>query len=344
MKILAIKLRHIGDNLLAGAALRLLSREYPSAEIDYMVPANGGGAELMRAIPGVRKVVEFPSGYAERRKLAEGIRREDYEMSIDFSWDTRSACWGLLSGADIRLGYYFRKRMPAWPFYTRACEMGKAHTALANLDLAVLAGATPRGSDDLKLRLNLPSPAVERMEEMLADAGVDSNENILVLHPMSRWAFKSWTDEGSAKFLDTAASIGLRPVLTSGPSDAERSKISRILEICKTKPVYFSGQFNLLVFAALLGRARLFVGVDSAPVHIASAVGTPVVALFGPSGQKEWYPWQVPHRTIQRLSWSCCPCAQDGCAGTKRSRCLEDISAEEVLAACKELMRSIQRR
>ncbi|MBI4179769.1 putative lipopolysaccharide heptosyltransferase III [bacterium] len=337
--ILAIKFRHIGDNLLAAAALRILKRRYSEASIDYLVPESGGGSDLLRLIPAVDEVIDFPSDYRRRCRLARRVLAKRYDLTVDFSWDTRSAGWGLLTGAAIRLGYYFRKRVPAWPFYTRACPMGKAHTAQANIDLVGLAGARPHDAEDLRLRLDIPDTAMRRAEEVLRDCGIGAGEDIFVLHPASRWAFKMWTDAGNAEFLDMSRRLGLRPVVTCGPSDPERKKLSRILELCRHKPVMIPGRLDLPAFAALLQRAKLFVGVDSAPVHIAAAVGTPVVALFGPSGQKEWYPWQVPHRTIQRLSWSCCPCGQDGCAGTKRSLCLEDIRPEEVFRAAEELIK-----
>lgn len=339
MNILAIKLRHVGDNLLATPALALMKKRYPGCRLSYMVPKDGGGADLFRHQPFVDEVIEYPSDYGDRIRLADRLRRTAFDLSIDFSWDSRSALWGMIAGAPHRLGYYFRKRIPVWPFYTRACAMGKSHTALANLDLAALADAKPETPDDLKLKLHISPSTHARAAELLREMGIADGQPILVLHPTSRWMFKCWTDEGNAQFLDEAEHhLGLRPVVTSAPGKIELEKISRILSLCKTKPVTVAGRTDLPALAALIHRAKVFIGVDSAPVHIASAVGTPVVALFGPSGQKEWHPWQIPYRTIQRLSWSCCPCAQDGCAGTKRSRCLEDIRPEEIFSAAKSLL------
>ncbi len=343
MNILAIKLRHVGDNLLPTPALALLNKRYPEPRLSYMVPREGGGADLFRDQPIVDEVIEFPSDRGGRIRLAEQLRRRSFDLSVDFSWDSRSALWGMITGAPHRLGYIFRKRIPAWPFYTRVCPMGRSHTALANIDLVALMDARPESADDLKLKLHVPEIDQTRAAELLKEAGMRDGEPFLVLHPASRWMFKCWTDQGNAGFLDDAERVlGLRPVVTSAPAPQELEKISRIVALCKTKPVNLAGRTNLLTLAALIQRAKLFVGVDSAPVHIAGAVGTPVVALFGPSGQKEWHPWQVPYRTIQRLAWSCCPCAQDGCAGTKRSRCLEDIRPEEVLSAAKSLLTSLQ--
>jgi heptosyltransferase-3 len=98
-----------------------------------------------------------------------------------------------------------------------------------------------------------------------------------------------------------------------------------------------AGELTRKELAALKARARLFVGMDSAPMHIAAAAGTPVVALFGPSGADIWGPWQVPTRVITS-DHSCRPCGFDGCGGSKRSDCLEIIPTERVLDAALELM------
>jgi len=100
--------------------------------------------------------------------------------------------------------------------------------------------------------------------------------------------------------------------------------------------VDLSGKLSLKQLAALTQRARVFVGVDSVPVHIAAAMQTPVVALFGPSGDLEWGPWQVRAQVIT-LGYSCRPCGLDGCGGGKVSDCLTDISVDQVLTAVRAL-------
>jgi heptosyltransferase-3 len=89
--------------------------------------------------------------------------------------------------------------------------------------------------------------------------------------------------------------------------------------------------------AALSARARLFFGVDSAPMHIAAAMGTPVVALFGPSGEHEWGPWRVPHRVVTSTH-PCRPCGNDGCGGGKVSECITLLPVEQVRSAVNELL------
>jgi heptosyltransferase-3 len=115
----------------------------------------------------------------------------------------------------------------------------------------------------------------------------------------------------------------------------ERAMVDAIK--ARLAPPSLAGELSLKELAALTQAARLFVGVDSAPMHIAAAVGTPVVALFGPSGDKQWGPWGVPHRVVASERHPCRPCGIDGCGGGKLSDCLAAIEVGTVLAAVREL-------
>ena len=127
-------------------------------------------------------------------------------------------------------------------------------------------------------------------------------------------------------------------MLTAAPDPAEAGLIEKILAKVHRPVVNLSGQLNLLELAALTARARLFIGVDSAPMHIAAAMQTPVVVLFGPSGEHEWGPWQVPNRVVTS-NHVCRPCGRDGCGGGKVSECLTTLRVDPVLEAVYDLLR-----
>ena len=113
--------------------------------------------------------------------------------------------------------------------------------------------------------------------------------------------------------------------------------MKRILERAQAPVVDLSGQLTLREMAALAARARLFFGVDSAPMHIAAAMGTPVVVLFGPSGERQWGPWRVAHRVVES-GHPCRPCGNDGCGGSKVSECLTELPVDRVHSAINELL------
>ena len=196
-------------------------------------------------------------------------------------------------------------------------------------------GLHPREKD--KRLCMVPGSADEqRIRSLLAEQGVSGP--FIHLHPASRWFFKCWPTQRMAELVDALSADGHRIVMTGAPDAQERAMIAEIRARSSAAWVDLSGQLSLREMAALSARARLFVGVDSAPMHIAAAVGTPVVALFGPSGELEWAPWGIPHRVVASEQYSCRPCGQDGCGGSKVSDCLVTLPLDKVLAACRQLL------
>jgi heptosyltransferase-3 len=141
-----------------------------------------------------------------------------------------------------------------------------------------------------------------------------------------------------ATLADSLSYRGLAVVLSAAPDAQERAFTAAVVAAARTPLIDLSGQLSLRELAALAGGARLFAGVDSAPMHMAAAMGTPTVAIFGPSGELEWGPWNVPHRVVASDVHPCRPCGLDGCGGGKISECLTTLPVERVLAACDQLL------
>ena len=207
----------------------------------------------------------------------------------------------------------------------------------------------------------------------------EGNAKVVHVHPTSRWLFKCWRDEYMAAVINWLTDRGIIVIVTSAPDKREMEKAKKILSMVKTlgdcprftgeavesglSPrlncggvIDLCGKTNIKQLAAISEVSDLFFGVDSAPMHIAAAVGTPVVALFGPSGAFHWGPWDnessklrvkslefktpYPERngiqtfgihTVIQQDWKCIPCGKDGCDGSKTSRCLEEMKTEEVI-------------
>jgi heptosyltransferase-3 len=161
------------------------------------------------------------------------------------------------------------------------------------------------------------------------------------VQPGSRWLFKCWPAAQSADLLDRLAADGHALVVTGAPDPRERALIDAILAgvaaTTRARIVDLGGQLALPELAALTAMARVFVGVDSAPMHMAAAMRTPVVALFGPSGEVEWGPWQVAARVVASDRHPCRPCGQDGCGGGKVSECLTTLPVARVHDAVRAL-------
>jgi heptosyltransferase-3 len=209
------------------------------------------------------------------------------------------------------------------------------HTVETNLDALRRIGIAP-APEDKRLVLAPGAAANRRIDELLA-ANALAPGAFTQLHPGSRWLFKTWPPARVAALVERLVSGGQRIVLTGAPDARERAIVDEVLAglsaAARESVCDLTGQLSLRELAALTARARLFVGVDSAPMHIAAAVGTPTVALFGPSDDIEWGPWQVAHRIVASDDFPCRPCRRDGCGGGKVSECLTTLPAERVGAA-----------
>ena len=167
---------------------------------------------------------------------------------------------------------------------------------------------------------------------MLGELGLAPGSYIHV-HPASRWQFKCWPAEKTADLIDKLQTSVERVVVSAAPDADELDLVRRIRALATTPFADVSGKLTLKQLGALTRNAALFIGVDSAPMHIASAMQTPVVALFGPSGEFNWGPWQVPHRVVASNNYACRPCGNDGCGGGKVSECLATLPVSAVLQA-----------
>jgi heptosyltransferase-3 len=206
---------------------------------------------------------------------------------------------------------------------------GRRHQVELNLDALRRIGVQP----DLAERSVrfVPGPDAERaIDELVGDVA------FVHIHPASRWRFKCWPAQRNAELIDRLAADGHNVVLTSAPDEV--GFIDEILKNTAAQPVSLAGKLSIKQLGALTARARLFVGVDSMPMHLAAAMGTPTVALFGPSGENEWGPWNVERRVVT-TTHTCRPCGYDGCGGGKLSECLTFLPVEPVHAAARELLK-----
>ena len=144
--------------------------------------------------------------------------------------------------------------------------------------------------------------------------------------------FKAWDIKKLAATIDNLAARGLPIILSAAPSKDEKAYMDE-LRAALTQPVFdLSGQLNLKELGALMKYARVYFGVDSMPMHLASAVGTPTVAIFGPTGAIKWAPWGVNYRVIV-AGFTCQPCGKAGCGDGGVSDCITAITPQQVLSA-----------
>jgi heptosyltransferase-3 len=348
-KILVIKLRHIGDVLLTVPTFKALRENFPDAHIAALVEL--GTEEVLTGNHLINEIITFDRKIKSKNLIQKfylemsfffKIRAMKFDMTVDLTGGDRPAVISLGSGAKYRFANIpGRKRFPNKKyFFTHLSERNsKQHMLLQNLAIVGNFGITTK---NLKIDFHIPEKDLTFIKQLFDANNIKSSDTIVHIHPTSRWLFKCWKDEYVANLISRLIKEGIKVIMTSSPDKKEIEKAEKILTFVpsdnnKLSPNLISlcGKTNIKQLGAISRASDLFFGVDSAPMHIAAAIGTPVVALFGPTGDYNWRPWHYskdaknPHVVLKR-SWDCVPCGQDGCNGTKISNCLEDITPVEV--------------
>ncbi len=295
MNVLLIQLKRIGDLILTVPAVAALRKDFPAARISLVVAH--GSRELLPAIPGVG------STFVARGRLTDvpqwfAVAKAKFDYCLDFSRTDRSALLTLLSGARQRLTYSTirreRFRQLSYNEFVPS-QVRSAHTV--DHHLALLA---PLGVHDAsrEVHLSLPEEAKAKAARVIAEN--DLGDHFVVIHPGSARREKFWVGQRWAEVADAICQDqGLRVVLTGGRARMEQEHIARIKTNLHHPVVDLSGQLDLLTLAALIQRARLLLTIDSAPMHLAGALATPQVALFGPTNPFHWYPRFAPVVILQ---------------------------------------------
>jgi heptosyltransferase-3 len=330
--ILVIKLKQPGDVLVSSPVLAALKDAWPRARVSYLVPE--AAQEMISHHPFLDRVYAAERGATWGRSLAllRELRRARFDLVLELSGGDRGAFHAWITKARERLGFAYPGRA-RWHRYclTRLLPPPplKMHLVEHNLEAVRALGIEARTP---KLQLFWPAQVDDRIRNLMAASSLQY-KGFVVMHPAAGWRFKCWTPAGYARVIEALRlAKNLPVVLTGSPAHHEQELAAAILRETRSQPVNLVGKLTLKELGALIHQARFFFGVDSAPMHLAAAVGTPAVALFGPSGVYNWGPWGEGHLVIQK-DWDCVPCGQDGCEGSKVSRCLEAITPEEVLGA-----------
>jgi heptosyltransferase-3 len=331
-RLLVIKLKQPGDVLVSTPVIAALKEAWPDSHLTYLVPR--GTEEMVAGHPGLDglMVVDRRGGtWGQSLALVRDLRRWRFDLVLELSGGDRGAVYSRLSGAKDRLGFEY----PGMPFWRRGCFTRllplpplKMHLVEQNLEPLRALGLNPQNP---RLRFFWDDAVEARLQELMASHGLAPGA-FVVMHPGAGWRFKCWTPQGYARILEALYDSGLPVVVTGTKAAHEQELLAAILKESRVAPLNLAGRLTLKELGALIAQARFFFGVDSAPMHLAAAVGTPAVALFGPSGVFNWGPWGEGHLVLQK-DWDCVPCGKDGCQGSKISRCLVELEPHEVLDA-----------
>lgn len=346
-RALVIKLRHHGDVLLAAPVFSLLKARAPHLAIDALVYADT--ADMLTLHPAIDTVHRIDRDWKRRGPLAQAraewrllaaLRARRYDLIVHLTEHRRGAWlsrllaprWAVAPGLPDRAGRRDRFWRGSFTHLTSVPATATRPTVETNLDALRRIGLQPT-RDERRVTLVPGAEAEQRVATLLAGHGL-TPRRFVHLHPASRWHFKCWTAEGWAAVIGQLEAAGWPVLLTAAPGAAEGAMVAAIQRLLPRPVPSLAGALSLKELAAVAAAARLFVGVDSAPMHIAAAMDTPALALFGPSGELQWGPWSndghARHRVIVSTEHTCRPCGIDGCGGGKVSDCLQALTAERI--------------
>ncbi len=345
-RALVIKMRHHGDVLLTSPLFTNLKTAIPRASIDAFIYKDT--LPMLEGHPAISKYILYDkewkklSLFAKINKeiaLLKAIRAGGYDLVINLTEGDRGAIAAKISGAKIRVGFDPKNsfcKKGAFTHLVKLCPHPR-HNVERQLDVLRRMGIFPT-DEQRDLYLHIPEEARQKVASMLSRQEILPGEYILI-HPASRWKFKCLSTKQMAQTILSLRKKGLKVVISAGPDAEEIAMVKEILsQVPDSCVLNCAGQLTLKELCALIEMSRALICVDSVPLHIASATKTPVVVMFGPTSEQNWGPWMNQRAKVVTQEFSCRPCYQDGCGGSKVSDCLFSLPVSAILSALDEVL------
>ena len=332
-RVLVVRLRSIGDTVLSTPSLIALRRFLPESEIDILL--EDWVAPLLEGFGEVDNVLTVGKGASSRLSAARQVRRRGYDIVFNLHGGTTATFFCFASGAQHRVGYKnYQYSFLYNHLLSSSAEFWKRNrTHSAEQQLALLGSVGVPVGDAPKSRLAVSDTALDSMNRKFHEQEGRSLGDVrpfALFHPAAAFATKEWNAENFARTAEFLADVGLRTVAVA--SGKERSVLEKLRAESRV-PIHAFDSFELPEIAALASQSRLFVGNDSGIAHIAAAVDTPSVVIFGSSNRNHWRPWTNAPNEIVFDEFSCQPCPGYECKEFGEPRCIHGVSVESVTQA-----------
>ncbi len=326
-KILVIKLRAIGDVLLSTIVLKNLRSAFPNAHIDFLTEKPS--REVVEGNPILDSIIVFDNKHQHGLSLLAKVRWQHYDLVIDLFGNPRSAIVTWFSGARYRVGYRLKWRQYCYNIVVEP-RGGEVHNAEFNLDALHAIGVSVH---DRSIAFFLDSEAEQFAERFFSEAGLQ-DKFVIALNPGGGWYTKRWRLSQFAELADMITrEYNAVILLIWGPG--EEADVQLIQSLMRSKSIIIP-RTNLKQLAALLKRSSILVTNDSGPMHIAASIGTPIIAIFGPTNPELQGPYNVECEIVQHQQLVCLGCNFTECP--IGNLCMEELSAVEVFRWFKVLM------
>ena len=321
-KILVFSFSFIGDAVLSTAVISPLRQRFPNAKITFLVGVRA--FNLLAADPQIDQVLVYDNlgehaGWRGKIRLIQFLRRERFDLVIDL----RDSLWSRFVGGKH---WGMRSRGKNTHAVTRYLNVFQRH----GLDVD---GARPQ--------LQFTAPNLEKRDAFLMENGIDRHQVLIGIHPGGNWVYKLWEPENFAQIADRLCEKwNAQILLFAGPN--ERQLQAKVAKLMHRRPICVK-EDDLCQVAGLIAACDFYIGNDTGPMHIAVAVGTPVVALFGSTNHHRSGPYGEEHIIVRSgVELGCNPChpgKRPGGCGKGSCAVIEAITVEQVFNAAEKLKR-----
>jgi len=346
VKILIVKTSAIGDVIHTLPALNCLRQFYPDACIDWLVEEAAAEAVLgHRAVDHILvsgrkrwidmlrqgRLMEAWRGFMA---FIRQLRATEYDLLIDFQGLLKSGIFVCLTRAVRKAGFGrgMEHSEGSWLFLNERVPPVDMNQHALTRELLLLSGLNIP-CDQIVFDFPVNDNNIAEAAALLHETGIDLSRPLIVLNTMTTWPTKHWVNERFAQVADRLLTMGMNVIFTGGPADVV--DIDKICVSMTGKGINLAGRTSLKVLAALYERANLVITIDSGPMHLAAAMGTPVVALFGPTA-----PWRTgpfgPEHTVLRVEMTCSPCLKRQCR--YHHECMEQLTVDQVVEAAQKVL------
>ncbi len=339
-KILIIQTAFLGDVILTTPVIRVMKKAYPNSRIDVLLTPQC--AEILGGMEEIHEVMAYDKRGKEKGVRGflfqvRRIRERTYDICLAPHRSARTALLAFFSGAPVRicfdtaaLGFLYTHRVP---------RPTSVHEIDRNLGLLSALGITLNGTDRSPV-LPVDPRSREEADHLFREAGIRDNELLIGVGPGSVWGTKRWLPEGYAEVCDSLEkTLGAKVILLGGIDDVEVGE--RIMARSRGNHRNFVGRTTLKQAVGIMKHCRLYIGNDSALLHVASALQIPTVGIFGPTVPGQGFaPYGQRTVVVEKKEVTCRPCGAHGPMECPEGhfKCMAEISSQEVLEAAERLL------
>ena len=341
-RILVVRTDRLGDVLLSTPVARALRQKFPQAYISMLVSPYT--KDVLDGNPNIDEIITFDKdakhaqGLWATLKFVRRLKKKRFDLAVVLHPTMRMHALVFLAGIPRRLGYDHKFGFLLTDRIKHTKQQGQKHESEYALDLVRYLGIEP-------IEKNLFMPLKEASEAwaegLFSQEQIRDNDKLLVIHPAASCHSRIWPPERYAQVADQlAGQYGFKVIIVSGSKDTQNAK--EVIKYMRTKALNLAGKTSISQLASLLKRSQLFISTDSGPMHVASALGIPVITIFGRSqsglSPQRWGPLGVKSKILHKTA-GCTVCLAHNCQ--KDFACLKATTVEDVLLAAESILKDL---